>query len=191
MPIRPPILAALSAAALAFSAQAQEFNGRQVVESFWTSKGVPAHVAQGIADRVGAESGYSPTGTGDGYTSFGLYQHHADRMRTLLAAIENDQAFNEVMGDDPVAAAHWAEIKGAPTRGAAAKLWDRYFERSAGSQRDLHPVGAAVVKRQAESPSPAATRTAAAVPSLSNPFIEPVSTTPGAEMVFSLSRSMK
>ena len=110
-------------------AEEQRFDGRKSVEDFWRSKGAPDHVAAGIADNVNRESSFDPARPGDGGTSLGLYQHHNERMRTLLAAVENEQAFRDVMGADPVAAAHWNEIKHASSRQEAARLWARYFER--------------------------------------------------------------
>src|SRR5216684_592406 len=63
------------------------------VTSFWLSKGVPLHVAQGIADQTIKESGGDPTVLGDSGTSLGLYQHHGKRMQDVIAAVENNQAF--------------------------------------------------------------------------------------------------
>jgi hypothetical protein len=126
---------------------------RQTVELFWESKGVPAHVAQGIADQVGKESGYDAGAVGDGGTSFGLYQHHADRMKALLAAVENEQAFREVLGADPIAAAHWAEIKAAPDRKTASQLWQIYFERPART-RHLSVADSVSAKQVDDPPKP-------------------------------------
>lgn len=109
--------------------------------AFWMGKGAPQHVAEGIADRVNAESGFKPTVEGDGGTSVGLYQHHADRKDRLTALpdwqnpdVQHEHAYKEVTGADPIAAKHWAEIQAAPNRQTAAHLWDKYFERSKGSQ---------------------------------------------------------
>lgn len=106
---------------------------------FWIDKGAPPHVAAGIADRVNAESGFKPTIPGDAGTSIGLYQHHADRKARLMALpnwqtplVQHQFAYSEVTGGDPIATKHWNEILAAPDRAAAAKLWDKYFERSAG-----------------------------------------------------------
>lgn len=106
---------------------------------FWVSKGAPSHVAEGIADRVQAESGFRPTIPGDSGTSVGLYQHHADRKAALMQQpgwqsplVQHQFAYSEVTGGDPIATKHWQEILAAPDRATAAALWDRYFERSAG-----------------------------------------------------------
>lgn len=113
--------------------------GRQGTVAFWMGKGAPQHVAEGIADRVAAESGFNPTVPGDAGTSVGLYQHHADRKARLMAqpgwqnpAVQHQFAYGEVTGGDSTATKHWNEILAAPDRATAAKLWDRYFERSAG-----------------------------------------------------------
>ena len=93
---------------------------RQQVVDFWQSKGAPAHVAEGIADRVHAESGFDPTVVGDKGTSVGLYQHHADRMQKLQALpnwqnpeTQNALAFSEVTGGDPVC---YGSLAGDPRR---------------------------------------------------------------------------
>lgn len=119
---------------------------RDDVVNFWVGKGAPQHVAEGIADRVNAESGFDPTVPGDNGTSVGLYQHHADRMARLMGlpnwqnpAVQNQFAYSEVTGGDPIATKHWQEILAAPDRQTASTLWDKYFERSAGSQ--LTPGG--------------------------------------------------
>lgn len=113
----------------------------QVVE-FWVNNGVPQHVAEGIADRVNAESGFKTGIMGDNGTSGGPYQHHNERLAALKAfaakqglpwtapGVANQFALSEVLGGDAIAAAHWEEIKNAPDRQTAAMLWDKYFERS-------------------------------------------------------------
>lgn len=120
---------------------------RAGVVHFWMSQGAPLQVAQGIADRVSAESGFDPTASGDLGASHGLYQEHGPRAEALSdfansagvspmdPGVQNQFAASEVHGGDPIATRHWQEIENAPNRQAAAELWDRYFERSAGSQR--------------------------------------------------------
>jgi len=107
------------------------FQGRKSVEEFWQSKGAPPHVAAGIADNVQRESGFNPGSLGDSGSSLGLYQAHASRMRDLLAAVANDQAWKDVTGRDPIASAHWQEILHAKDERTASLLWGRYFERCA------------------------------------------------------------
>lgn len=109
---------------------------------FWMSKGAPRHVAEGIADRVQAESSHRSAAWNPddkGSPSGGLYQHHADRLQRLMAQpnwrdpmTQHQFAYSEVTGGDAQATKHWNEILAAPDRATAAKLWDRYFERSAG-----------------------------------------------------------
>jgi hypothetical protein len=118
--------------------------GRGMVEDFWTSHGVPPHVAAGIADRVNVESGFNPgawTPDDNGSPSGGLYQHHATRSTDLQdfaqqqkadwrdPAIQNQFAWNEVHGGDSIATQHWNEILAAPNRQTAEQLWTKYFER--------------------------------------------------------------
>ena len=112
---------------------AQEFNGTAFAQQYWFNKGLPLQVAEGIASEVNRESGGDPTATGDGGTSLGQFQHHNDRMMAILARIENDQAWQEWLGDDPIAAAHFHELMAARTPRQAGEIWKRYFERPAGT----------------------------------------------------------
>lgn len=121
------------------------------VVQFWTDKGVPQHVAEGIADRAGVESSFRPDAMGDGGTSGGLYQEHSERLAGLKAfagrlgkpwndpGVQNEYAWWETHGGDPQATAHWKEIEAAPDRKTAATLWDRYFERSAHGPGSAQP----------------------------------------------------
>lgn len=117
--------------------------GRAQTVAFWMGKGAPQHVAEGIADRVNAESSFNPLSQGDYKdgrpTSLGLYQHHAERKAQLLAMpnwqdpmTQHQLAYKDVTGGDSIATRHWQEILNAPDRATAAKLWDKYFERSKG-----------------------------------------------------------
>lgn len=119
---------------------------RAGVVNFWMQQGASPAAAQGIADRVAAESGFSPTASGDLGTSHGLYQEHGPRAEGLRdfadsagaspndPSVQNAFAASEVHGGDPIATRHWQEIENAPDRQTAATLWDKYFERSAGSR---------------------------------------------------------
>ncbi len=126
-------------------AAAQAFDSRSVVTNFWLSKDFSKPAAEGIADAVMGESGGDPLAVGDGGTSLGLYQHHADRLRTLLANIQNNQAFQELMKDDPIAAAHADEIRNAPDRERARVLFSKFFERP--RQPAPRPSAAASTRR--------------------------------------------
>ena len=110
-----------------------QFDARAYTEQYWVNKGFSLPVAQGIGVQVAKESGGDPAVIGDSGSSLGLFQHHADRMARLLARIENDQAFAELMGEDPIAATHFDELKTARTPLEASKLWQRYFERPRGT----------------------------------------------------------
>jgi hypothetical protein len=118
--------------------------------NYWIGKGAPRHVAEGIADRVNAESGFDPRldAPDKGGPSAGLYQAHLDRRTSLQSLpnwqnpqVQHDWAYGQVTGGDPMATAHWDEIKNAPTREAAAQLWDKYFERSAAGPGSARPRG--------------------------------------------------
>lgn len=109
----------------------------------WVKRGVPRHVAEGIADNVGRESSFRTTVEGDGKTSVGLYQAHADRKSSLEAQknwqdpeAQHDWALSQVTGGDRIATEHWDEIQNAKTREQARDLWTRYFERPAVTQSD-------------------------------------------------------
>lgn len=139
--------APLGPAAPAPTGSAQPVPDRSNVVNFWTGQGVPPHVAEGIADAVGGESGFNPSIPGDYKkgvpTSGGMYQHHDDRLTRLKTfaaaqgkmwtdpAVQNQFSLTEVQGGDPIAAAHWKEIQNAPDRETAKALWSRYFERPA------------------------------------------------------------
>src|SRR6266853_503775 len=105
-----------------FPYAAEKSGNRQTVVDFWKSKGAPEHVDGSIADRVNIKSGFNTTTKGDGGTSIGLYQHHADRMAKLTALpdwqnpqTQNEFAFKEVTGGDPIATAGWERAKNAKT----------------------------------------------------------------------------
>lgn len=72
----------------------------QRTHDFWRSKGYTEPQVAGIlAGGPGAESGFDPTRIGDNGTSFGLYQHHADRwaamQRRYGTQFPNEQQQNE------------------------------------------------------------------------------------------------
>lgn len=120
---------------------------RAGIVQFWIGQGANPKAAQGIADRVAAESGFNPGASGDLGTSHGLYQEHDTRAEGLRdfadsagaspndPSIQNAFAASEVHGGDPIATKHWQEIANAPDEATGARLWDQYFERSAGSRR--------------------------------------------------------
>ena len=140
---RTTAVVAITFGLVAAAASAQEFNGTAFAQQYWLNKGLSLPVAEGIASEVGRESGGDPTATGDGSTSLGQFQHHNDRMMAVLARIENDQAWQELMGDDPIAAAHFHEIMAARSPKEAGDLWRRYFERPAGTVVTPQPSGPA------------------------------------------------
>lgn len=111
---------------------------KQSIE-FWTEKGVPFHVAEGITDAFGGESGLNPQAfnpAGGGQGALGLGQWRGPRQAKLREQPNYQDlgtqlgfAYGEVTGGDPIASAHWDEIKNAPDRATAKSLWSRYFER--------------------------------------------------------------
>ena|SRR5215467_11483209 len=145
--------------------------------AYWVSKGINPNAAQGIADQAAKESGGNPTIIGDGGSSIGIFQHHAARMDRVLARIESDQAWSDLMGEDPVAAAHWDEIKNARTRNEASKLWQRYFERPAGTPSQQK--GAHAQEKSDHQRNPAYANNAGASPYLAPASLDPFSTESG------------
>jgi hypothetical protein len=125
---------------------APQLQVRTGLVNFYTDRGVPTHVAQGIADAVGIESSFDPTAMGDQnpvtgkYTSAGLFQAHDGRMTSLTSLanwqdpkVQYQWSWQQVHGGDPTATQHWNDILRAPDRATAAALWRQYFERPADS----------------------------------------------------------
>lgn len=116
---------------------------RQDIINFWTSKGVPQHVAEGIAANARIESSFIPGAYNPddkGSPSAGLFQAHEERLASLEKAVPDwrtnvagqmQWAWDQVHGGDPVATAHWNEIMNAPDAQTAGVLWRTYFERPA------------------------------------------------------------
>lgn len=117
----------------------QDIDPRQRTVNAWMAKGgVPRHVAEGIADNVGRESGFDPKATGDSGTSSGLYQAHNERQSSLQAQghwqdpdVQHQWAIGQVQGGDKIATEHWGEIRNAKSRDEARDLFKKYFERPA------------------------------------------------------------
>ncbi len=111
----------------------------------WIDAGYSPAAVEGIMRRVKAESSFDPRNIGDGGTSFGLYQHHADRAVRLNEwaqqhglnpadpIAQTKFAIHEMAGGDPIAAKHRDELKGATDPGQAYGLFTRSFERPAGA----------------------------------------------------------
>jgi hypothetical protein len=107
-------------------------------------RGVPMHVAQGIAMNVADESGFNPTAVGDNGNAYGLAQWNGPRMRALydFAAqagvdpsdpnLQLDFLMYELQGPE---AGAWSRLQGAQTPGEAAAIFLNDFERPAESHR--------------------------------------------------------
>lgn len=107
-------------------------------------RGVPLHLAQGIAMNGGDESGFDPTAVGDNGNAFGLFQWNGPRMRSLYdyAAkaggdpadpnLQLDFLMYELNGPESKA---WTRMQGATTPGEAAAIFLNDFERPAESHR--------------------------------------------------------
>jgi hypothetical protein len=118
--------------------------------SRWTARGYPKPAAQGIADNMMRESKGDPSIVGDGGTSRGLFQHHAERK----AALEAEAKKQGKSPDDPdlqIAFADQELKRDYPTlqkqlmagtdRGAAEDSFKRVFERPASVMWQNKPGG--------------------------------------------------
>jgi hypothetical protein len=111
----------------------------QRTHDFWISQGYSEPVVAGIlAGGPGSESDFSPTAKGDGGTSYGLYQHHGDRLAAMQKYFglsagqmpteqqQNQYAAWEISPQGPLAAVG-AALKAAKTPAEAATIWTRDF----------------------------------------------------------------
>jgi len=64
------------------------------VKSYLNSKGLSKNHVAGIMANIKAESGFRPGVMGDGGTSGGLFQHHAERFKAMTAACGRNWATN-------------------------------------------------------------------------------------------------
>lgn len=63
---------------------------------FFAQRGLAPHQVAAIMGNVSAESAFNPLAVGDGGTSFGLFQHHADRGQGLLSAVGGQAGLGNV-----------------------------------------------------------------------------------------------
>lgn len=107
-------------------------------------RGVPQHVAEGMALNVGDESGFNPYAVGDNGNAFGLFQHNGPRMRGLKSYMESsavnmddanavvdaqlDYALQELKTSERGA---WKRMMATKDRGSAAVAFLKYYERPA------------------------------------------------------------
>jgi hypothetical protein len=111
----------------------------QRTHDFWASQGyTEAQIAGILAGGPGSESDFNPTVSGDKGTSYGLYQHHAERLAAMQKyfglsgnqmpseAQQNQYAAYEISPQGPLAAVG-AQLKAAQTPAEAAAIWTRSF----------------------------------------------------------------
>ena len=117
---------------------------------FWRAQGLTEEQTAGVMANIGAESGFNPNASGDNGTSFGLYQHHADRLAALRARYgpnptadqQNEFAAWEMSPAGPRAAAGTA-LRASTTAAGATEAFTSGFEAPA------NPVAGLLRSRQA------------------------------------------
>lgn len=107
---------------------------------FWRAQGFTEEQTAGIlAAGPGAESGFNPASIGDNGTSFGLYQHHADRWAAMQARFgtkypieqqQNEYAAWEISPQGPLANVG-ASMRRAQTGEETARIFTQGFEHPA------------------------------------------------------------
>lgn len=65
---------------------------------FFSGKGLAPHQVAAIVGNASAESALNPLAVGDGGTSFGLFQHHADRGAGLLSSVGGLGGLGDING---------------------------------------------------------------------------------------------
>jgi len=127
---------------------------RDAIKEEWTKAGYPSAAVDGIARNVEQESGFNPYNLGDYKdgkpTSFGGYQHHADRAKKLALHLEQERAqganlsdpvemaraqtrfsIKEMAGADPIAAKAREHLMKETDPGSAYSTFRAAFERPA------------------------------------------------------------
>lgn len=107
------------------------------VWSFFAQKGLKPHQIAGIMGNVAGESGFNPLAVGDNGTSFGLFQHHADRGQGLLNAVGGPGGLGNVQGQleyvwqelMTTEAAAMRRLQASTNVGQATDAFMRGFER--------------------------------------------------------------
>lgn len=107
------------------------------VWSFFAQKGLKPHQIAGIMGNVAGESGFNPLAVGDNGTSFGLFQHHADRGKGLLNAVGGPGGLGNVQGQleyvwqelMTTEAAAMRRLQASTNVGQATDAFMRGFER--------------------------------------------------------------
>lgn len=103
------------------------------------SKGLSEHAVKGILGNIQRESNFNSKAVGDGNTSIGLFQHHADRAKKLGNYLklrgkdlddglgQVDYAYEELKSMPKV----MKMLNSAKSPAQAADIWVRHFERPA------------------------------------------------------------
>jgi Phage tail lysozyme len=111
----------------------------QQVHDFWRSKGFSEEQVAGImAGGPGSESNFNPAVSGDNGTSYGLYQHHGERLANMqkffgltgsqMPSADQQSQFAawEISPQGPLAKVG-EMLKTAKTPAEAAAIWTQYF----------------------------------------------------------------
>ena len=104
------------------------------VKSYLTSKGLSSNQVAGIMSNIKHESGFRPGVMGDGGTSGGLFQHHAERFKAMTSACGRNWATNwKGQIDFALSEAPGRQYAGMKFSSpeAASKWWTINFERPA------------------------------------------------------------
>lgn len=115
---------------------------RNTVSAELATAGVNPIARDGILANIYAESSFNPTASGDGKTSFGLFQHRADRRDALISyaksvggnatdpRVQVQFALREARNIDlPDGRNLLDAMNHASSRTEAAQLWQQYFEK--------------------------------------------------------------
>lgn len=123
---------------------------KEDVQNFFEAKGLPSHVAAGIARRVGDESGFDTGIVNKDSGAVGLFQDLGSRKSELQAQpnwrssqTQLENAWRELTGGDPQATAHFGEMISAPDEATAYKLFTHHFERPGAQGGDVMAGGKA------------------------------------------------
>lgn len=114
-----------------------------------TQQGLPAHVVAGFLGNIQQESSFNPRGSGDGGTAHGYAQWRAERVTNFQRTVgvhprdatpAQTARFIKWEMDNPgqagMTVAQRDQILGARTAEEAARLIDRFYERSDGRHRE-------------------------------------------------------
>ena len=125
-----------------FNTSTKRNNKSSEIEKYWLSKGFSENAVKGILANIHRESNFNSGAVGDKGTSFGMYQHHADRRDKLFNYLDS----KGLDRTDPFGQTDFAiselspslknKLNNASTPEEAADLWVRYFERPANVDKE-------------------------------------------------------